>query len=330
MQRITRQRNSLRRVSYVRACALALCAAVLPASAASAETVLAQDTSSIMTVDPAAAPRAPAAPRDWRKETGTFRIGLVRGWSTDMSPPLIARLEQAVAGALGMPVRVVTFDRFTSLIDAQAQGAIDYAAYSARAYAAGRLACECLEALMRPTSATGSTGQVAMLVGDAARMAGPADGMRIGRIGGGWAGASMAAGALSLAGATVDGDEPFWRDFADVASMQAAYAGGELDAYLHIEAAPAESVSYGAAHGARAAETLWTSQPWFHGPHAMRANAPAEARDLMRRFLAGLETRDPALHALLSEGLDGPFAPAAPEDYAAVTRAVRHLAESGG
>ncbi|MGL4406243.1 MAG: hypothetical protein ACRCT6_10815, partial [Notoacmeibacter sp.] len=113
---------------------------------------------------------APVQSKNWRNEIGTFKIGLVRGWSSDMSRVALARLEGVFAKALGTPVRVVVFERFTSLMDAQADGRIDLAAYSARAYATIRLMCECVDAIAKPSTLEGATGQISVLAGDKLRM----------------------------------------------------------------------------------------------------------------------------------------------------------------
>ena len=118
---------------------------------------LAQDNSSVAVAPQAALPAqvAPAQTADWRDEIGTFKIGLVRGWSSDMSRLALARVEKTFAKSLDTPVKVVVFERFTSLMDAQADGRIDMAAYSARAFVTLGLMCECVEALATPATLAG-------------------------------------------------------------------------------------------------------------------------------------------------------------------------------
>ena len=143
--------------------------AVLAAGAFAAH---AQDNSRVAVAPQAALPAQIAAPQnaDWRNEIGTFKIGLVRGWSSDMSRLALTRVENVFSKALGTPVKVVVFERFTSLMDAQADGRIDLAAYSARAFTTVRLMCECVDALATPATQSGQTGQIAILAGDIARI----------------------------------------------------------------------------------------------------------------------------------------------------------------
>ena len=132
----------------------------------------AQDNSAVAVAPQAALPQSitATASADWRNDIGTFKIGLVRGWSSDMSRLALGRVENVFARALGTPVKIVVFERFTSLMDAQADGRIDLAAYSARAFATVRLMCECVDALVTPATIAGDTGQIAILAGDASQI----------------------------------------------------------------------------------------------------------------------------------------------------------------
>jgi phosphonate transport system substrate-binding protein len=262
----------------------------------------------------------------WRDELGVFKAGLVRGWSADMSPAALARLEKGLAAALGMPARVVTFERFSALIDAQERGAIDYAVYSARAYAAAQLACECLDVLVQPTSAAGGTGQRARLFGEPSVMVAGAgvDGIKVGRVAsGGIKGDAMARGLLKIAGVSVTGDEAWWEDFPSLDSARAAYDAGAIDAYFAVTAEDGDAPAALAHPGSRRASTLWLSERWPFGPHAVRSALSAEPKRLLTAYLTGLDLADPPLHALLSEGLAGPLVPVRAEEFRAVRRAVQ-------
>jgi phosphonate transport system substrate-binding protein len=289
--------------------------------------LLAQETSSLaVTTTPA------AQAVDWRADIGTFKVGLARGWSSDMSPAMLQRLERKLAGSLGLPVRVVTFDRFASLIDAQAAGAIDYAVYSARSYAAAQLACECLTVLAQPTGEAGETGQIAHLIGDAARLSGLrlADGARLGWTGApGSAAAAMVHGRLMVGGVPVSGDDPFWVRYGSQEQAAAAYEQGEIDGFIvHLPARtpndrPADS-QLGRSWGlARSVSVQWSSEFWPYGPHAVRAALAPEAQHLLANVLARLDVEDPALHALLADGFGGPLRPVSSDAYRAVTRSVQ-------
>lgn len=298
--------------------ALAAEAAALPA--------LSGDQAAVALQPARGAVSTPPALEDWRGELGVFKAGMVRGWSADMSPAMLRRLEKGLAATLGLPVRVVAFERFSSLIDAQERGAIDYAVYSASAYAAAQLACECLDVLVQPTSARGETGQRARLFGEPSAIDGPAAGrdVLIGRVASGDAkGDAMARGLLKVSGKPVTGGEAWWRDFPSLQAARAAYDAGEIDAYLAVEAERGDAPAASAHPGSRRASTLWLSERWPFGPHAVRSTLPPEAKRLLTAYLAGLDLADPPLHALLSDGLAGPLLPVKAEDFRAVRRAVQ-------
>ncbi|MCU0830902.1 MAG: hypothetical protein MUC58_05210 [Rhizobiaceae bacterium] len=313
-------------------CALAALAPTARAETAAAP-VLAQETSALAA---GIAPEDAAAAPDWRAEIGTFKVGLARRWSSDMSPAVLKRLEGKLGAALGLPVRVVTFDRFASLIDAQAGGAIDYAVYSARAYAAAQIACECLTIMAQPTSEAGETGQRVHLIGDPARLANlnALDGLRLGWTGeNGSAAAAQVTSSLRIAGRPVTGDEPFWQDHASLDEAVAAYNRGETDGFIaHLGAGAAGTSAIDGARLAalgltRPAKTHASSELWPYGPHAVRAALAPQARDILAGFLSRIDVEDEPLHALLAEGLGGPLKPVAADAYRPVLRAVQQTAK---
>lgn len=293
--------------------------AVLAAGAFAAH---AQDNSSVAVAPQAALPAQIAAPQntDWRNEIGTFKIGLVRGWSSDMSRLALTRVENVFSKALGIPVKVVVFERFTSLMDAQADGRIDLAAYSARAFATLRLMCECVDALATPATSSGQTGQIAILAGDSARIPSLAKigSSKLGRI----AASSIASddmlrGAMIINGKTVSGKERFWVDFPDYVSAAKAYQAGQIDGFvIHTAtsfdgAADAFLPELNSASQAgtvkRNIESLWRSSFWLYGPIAARTNLAGDAKMIVLRTLEQMDVAEPLAHATLSEGLGGAF-----------------------
>ncbi|WP_367117379.1 PhnD/SsuA/transferrin family substrate-binding protein [Mesorhizobium sp.] len=91
---------------------------------------------------------------DWRDEIGTFRVGIVAEPSAGNTVPGLALLTDAKA--LGM--KVVVARDFAALIEAQANAHIEYAVYSATAYATTSRRCECIEPLVAPVDSDGVIG----------------------------------------------------------------------------------------------------------------------------------------------------------------------------
>lgn len=283
---------------------------------------------------------APVKSADWRRDAGTFKIGLVRGWSSDMSKPALDAVETVFAKALGTPAKIVVFERFTSLMDAHADGRIDLAPYSARAYASVRLMCECVEPLVTPATLDGSTGQVAVFAGDPSRIStlaaiGP---VKIGRV----AAANIASsealrGNLSINGKPVDGKEAFWVDYPDFQSAIKAYQDFATDGLLlpsltdfesRAEAGRAELLALNNTidgFNKRQTKIFWRSPFWPFGPIAVRRNLAVEAKTILLKTLEQMDVTEPRSHAVLSDGLPGAFRQTGSEGYANVTNSIRLL-----
>lgn len=306
---------------------------------------LAQDQTASATL--AAAPQAtlpneiaPAKSADWRQELGVFKIGMVRGWSSDMSKPAIDKVETVFAKALGTAVKVVVFERFTSLMDAQADGRIDLAPYSARAYASLRLMCECVEPLATPTTLDGSTGQVAVFLSDPSRLPSLAaiGQAKIGRVvSSNIASSEALRGNLTINGKPVDGKEAFWVDYPDYQTAIQAYQAFATDGLLlpsltnfenRAQAGDAELIALGKnpeGVSVRQTRVLWRSPFWPFGPIAVRRNLSAEAKTILLKTLEQMDVTEPQSHALLSDGLPGAFRQTGTEGYGNVTNSIRLL-----
>jgi phosphonate transport system substrate-binding protein len=302
----------------------------------------AQDNSAVAVAPQAALPASITAnpSADWRNDIGTFKIGLVRGWSSDMSRLALGRVEKIFAKALGAPVKVVVFERFTSLMDAQADGRIDLAAYSARAFATVRLMCECVDALVTPATMAGDTGQIAILAGDASKVSSLAaiGSAKLGRVTTApIATQEMLRGALLIGGKPVTGKEKFWVDYPDYAAAIKAYQNNEIDGVI-IPAATSFATIADAGktelgqlsevkdgNSSRQATALWRSSFWPYGPVAVRNNLASEAKDILLRTLEQMDVTEPLAHATLSEGLSGPFRKTDSAGYANVSASIRLL-----
>jgi phosphonate transport system substrate-binding protein len=302
----------------------------------------AQDNSAVAVAPQAALPASITAnpSADWRNDIGTFKIGLVRGWSSDMSRLALGRVEKTFAKALGAPVKVVVFERFTSLMDAQADGRIDLAAYSARAFATVRLMCECLDALATPATVAGDTGQIAILAGDASKVSSLAaiGSAKLGRVTTApIATQEMLRGALMIGGKPVTGKEEFWVDYPDYSAAILAYQNNEIDGVIipiatsFATIADAGKTELGLlsevndGNGSRQATALWRSSFWPYGPIAVRNNLASEAKDILLRTLEQMDVTEPLAHATLSEGLSGPFRKTDSAGYANVSASIRLL-----
>ncbi len=284
-----------------------------------------------------------AAHADWRDQIGTFRIGIVAEPGAGNTVPGLALLTDAYGKALGMKVEFVVAHNYAALIEAQADGRIQYAVYSATAYATASERCGCVEPLVAPIDADGATGirsvlltrdgklpDVAVLQNHRIAMA-PAD--------------NVGGSLLPLAGLAADGikiaeDAPFLAHAGSATAAEAMLVNGQADAVFGWERAAAENRTPiagdqpadpdGTAARLEAAgipkaalQIVWTSGLLPYGPHAVRSDLDPEAKRRLTVFLTNLRSQSPDIYDLVESKHSGGFISAAAGDYAMAASIVR-------
>ncbi|WP_246674570.1 PhnD/SsuA/transferrin family substrate-binding protein [Mesorhizobium sp. B4-1-3] len=273
---------------------------------------------------------------DWRDDIGTFRIGIVAEPGGGNTVPGLARLTDAYANALGMKVEFVVARDYAALIEAQASGRVQYAVYSALAYATASERCGCVEPLVAPIDADGAVGIRSVLVTrdgkvpDLAALAShriaiaPDDNV---------GGSLLPLSALSAEGVKIARDSPFLVRAASATAAEMMLAGGEADALFGWEPAGADgqpSHSGGSVARLEAAglpeaslRVLWSSGLLRYGPHAVRSDLEPEAKRRLTVFLTSLRSQTPDVYDLLERAHSGGFGQAAQKDYAMAVAIVR-------
>lgn len=268
-------------------------------------------------------------------DAGTFRIGMVAQAGGTPAVEGLSAIRAAFSGALGMPVEVFVARDYAALIEAHVAGRVDYAVYSAVAYAAASIRCGCVQPVAAPVDADGAVGLRSVLI---LRRGAPEGGEAAGRIAVGpadslaarlvplasWpqAAAAQAQGGLVAAGS--------------VSAAEAMFLDGEVDGFFGwARAWPGDDA--GAAAGGsparlRAAgldgtvyEIGWRSPVLRYGPHAVRADLPAERVALLAGLLQRAGADDAELSFHLGRDHGGGFAAASHDDYAAVVEALEAL-----
>ena len=285
-----------------------------------------------------------ASHADWRRDIGTFRIGIVAQPGAGNTVPGLALLSDAYTKALGMKVEFVVARDYAALIEAQANARIEYAVYSATAYATASERCGCVEPLVAPIDADGTIGIRSVLltregkVPDLAAMAvhrivmAPSD--------------SVGGSLLPLAGLAAEGiriaeDAPYLTHAGSAAAAETMLIDGRADALFGWVAATADgppanpgsqpadpqgTVARLAAAGLSqtALQVVWTSGLLRYGPHAVRSDLDPEAKRRLTVFLTNLRSLSPEVYDLLELKHSGGFTVAGPKDYAMAT-AIVHL-----
>lgn len=271
-----------------------------------------------------------------QRGSGTFRIGMLADPGTGSSLPRLPSLKRAYALALGVPVEFFVAADYRTLIEAQADKRIDYAIYSASAYAAAALACDCVEPLVAPTSGSGALGIRSILI---ARQGGPtgiAD-MAKYRVAIG-APEDIAAFQLPLSslrnqGVSLTGREPFLVSVPVARDAEDMLRRGEVDAIFGWIETGIDKAPIGGAgtlqrlksgdEPADSASIVWTSELLRFGPHAIRKDLAPEIRRRLVPFLTALRESDPDLFDVLARYHTGGFVSVTEADYSSALDMVR-------
>ena len=287
---------------------------------------------------------AGSAHADWRKDLGTFRIGLSATDAKSLSAVETDKLTAGYAAALRMPVEIVILRDYPALIDAQVSSRIEYAIYTASAFAAAWLLCECVEPLAAPVQTSGATGTRSVLVMNAGAIFTRLDlnGIKIGIPGrDSITGFAVPLAEYAIGTRALAPDERFFSVFAGMSQTAAAFADGSIDGFFGWTFADAEGPLRGtgimgggtdAAFSANG-KTVETKIPWTsgllrYGPHAVRRNLDAEAKSALRNYLQGLGAEQVDLLSLLPPNDIARFIPVSQEEYRSAIAAVKAAANA--
>lgn len=281
------------------------------------------------------------AQADWRDDIGTFRIGIVSEPGAGNTVPGLALLTQAFANALGMKVEFVVARDYGALIEAQTDARIEYAVYSATAYATALQRCGCIEPLVAPVDSDGAVGIRAVLLTKDGKVPSLAA-MESHRIA--MAPVDSIGSLLPLAGLAAEhvkiAEDASFLVHADSASAaEGMLVDGQADALFGWATAAADGEPRlsgtqarleAAGFSAAALQVVWTSDMLRYGPHAVRSDLDPEARRRLTVFLTNLKSTTPDVYDLLESKHSGGFVTVAAKDYAVAEAIVRLVATGGG
>ncbi len=273
----------------------------------------------------------------WRDDLGTFRIGMLADPGTGRAVAGLAEIEQAFSDALDMPVKIFVAKDYAALIDAQATSRIEYAIYSAMAYATAQRLCSCLEPLASRLGVQNDTGirSVLLLRKSALQGAGGPGDLKIAAVrGDSLSGALLPVIALS----TSDGPSGIGSDQVVMAATDSEavemFANGTVDGLFgwSLASEQQETVIGSGTFAGLAARGIdpsalqvhWTSPLLRYGPHAVRSDIDKEARQILRDFLIGLNDRKPDIQELLTGSVEEGFVETKPDDYELALELVEH------
>ncbi|MEI9420451.1 phosphate/phosphite/phosphonate ABC transporter substrate-binding protein [Mesorhizobium sp. Cs1299R1N1] len=280
---------------------------------------------------------------DWRDDIGTFRIGIVAEPGAGNTVPGLTVLTQAFTNALGMKVEFVVARDYAALIEGQANARIEYAIYSATAYATARQRCGCIEPLVAPVDSDGVAGIRSVLLTRDGKLRGLAD-METHRVAmpppDSVGGSLLPLAGLAAEQVEIAEDARFLVHAPSASAAETMLVDGEADAMFGWVKAAADGqprLSGGTqarleASGlsASALRVVWTSGLLRYGPHAVRSDLDPEAKRRLTVFLTNLKSTTPDVYDLLESKHAGGFMPVVSKDYATAEAFVRLVSVDGG
>ena len=245
-----------------------------------------------------------------------------------------------ITKALGLKVEFFVARSYAALIDAQASSRIEYAIYSASAYASAYQRCECVEPLVAPTGEDGSIGIRSVLIAKDGRLPSAADlaGRRIALLPpDSIAGHQLPLAAFQPGGKPLSGAETFFVKAKSAEAAEAMLAEGSVDAIFGWMPAPRPARRRSRAarwrgswrpgrRPCRHSAIVWRSDMLRYGPHAVSSGLDPEPKRRLTAFLTGLREADPDMYERLETHRLGGFAAASQADYAVALAMVRMLA----
>lgn len=276
---------------------------------------------------------ATAATGPARAETSggndTFRIGILAEPGAGNTVPGLSQLTRAFSMALGQKVEFLVAPDYTALIEAQVAGRIEYAVYSAIAYAVIDEKCGCVEPLVAPTDADGTVGIRSVLVTRDGKLPSLAA-MSSHRVAvapsqnlAGW---QLPRAELAGTPSALSEDAPFLERTETASAAEAMLAEGRADAvfgWAPTGVTSAETISGGTV--ARLIEAgvpeanirvIWQSGLLRYGPHVVSRNLDPEIKRRLGVFLTNLKGQSPQIYDLLEPKHSGGFVAVGREDYA--------------
>ena len=264
-------------------------------------------------------------------------MGIVAGNNIDKTYAKIEPFRRALAEALGINVEIFVAKNYRFLIDAHVASRIEYAIYSATAYATAWKVCKCVEPLVLPRSTDGSDSFRTLIVSGPqgpenltelarAKLAGLSKGS--------FAGHKFAAYELTAQGVKLP-DEIEFAETGEAAVEQ--LITGDFQALIGWSTFlgdPGEGYSRGTLkliadqnNGTILPyRVIWKSSSIPNRPHVIRKSLAGQAKSLLRNVLTQLYNSDPIAYDAVEPVFGGGFVAARHSQFLPVINYVSALA----
>ena len=271
--------------------------------------------------------------RDRDKAATPFRIGMIPRGDTARFLKRLQPVRNGLGDLLGRPIEILPMASFSAMIDAHVLRRIDLAFYSASAFVLADRLCRCVEPLVLPLAADGTTSYYAIVV--ARRDSGLKDiaGLR---------GKSVAASSVeSIGGYRIQMASMIREGFdvqshfreirmigSGIAALRDVRDGHADAAFVWSSMNGQQSAGYSRGPLARLIRDgelsmneltiIWQSKPIAHAPVAGLKSLSAAERDAVRTYLLALPESDTETYDLLDVHYGGGYREASISDFRGV------------
>ncbi len=259
-----------------------------------------------------------------------FRIGIIPRGDTTSFLKRLKPMRDGLGDLLGRPVEILPMTTFSAMIDAQSLRRIDLAFYSASAFVLADRLCRCVEPLVLPLAADGTTSYYAIVVVRSDSGIRDLAGLQGKRV--------VASAVQSVGGYRVQMASMI-REGLDIHSHfgEIRFTGSGMEALREVRDGLAEAAFVWSSMSGRQANgysrgplarlvrdgelamseisIIWTSKPIAHAPVVGLKSLSTADRDAVRNFLLALPESDTEIYDLLDVYYGGGYTEAAISDF---------------
>jgi phosphonate transport system substrate-binding protein len=273
---------------------------------------------------------------DWRTDIGTFRVGVVAKGNLEDTYAKIEPFRLAIAEALGLNVEIFIAKNYRTLINAHVAARIEYAVYSATAYASVWKSCECVEPIVIPKSYDGAESYKSVIItsdNGPKKMTDLAGSKMTGLSESSFAGHKFAVFELKSNGIPLPENIEFSDSGEDAISE---FVSGKYNAIIGWSSLSGDpDVGYSSGTLKLIAEQnggtsipykiIWQSSAIPHRPHVVRKNLAGEAKILLRNTLSAMFDSDPVAYDSIEPIFGGGFVVARHGQFLPILKYVNSL-----
>jgi phosphonate transport system substrate-binding protein len=271
----------------------------------------------------------------WQDEYKKLRVGMLQSHPLAQDSVKTAEFTSTYSKLLGVDVEIIKFKSLGALMDAHASARVHYAFHTSRSFVTTARICNCVQAIARPVSNSGTVGFRSVLI---SKNAIPLD--RKNNIKIGFTRKDSISGWI-LPNLAIDKGEVGKFEMVELGNVEnivTAFQNGDIEGFFGwVPVSPDQSELvqsdvfngfYNRQLGALDnSQISWWSSIVHYGPHAVHQSVPEELREDLTDILVNMDRRLPGLMDVVEPYYSGGFKKAGLEDYKSIMAALNLSAD---